>query len=152
MIIPLFLIPVFIGTFAQFLKRFFNKRYLSEITVSGIHMPRYGGMPSAHTAFVLSLLTTVALTDGVYSSLFAVTTAMTIFILDDALRMRIFLGRHGQALRHLIQKLPKTAQKDFPMLETRLGHTLPEVITGGAVGVFGTLILFYILSRFGVIA
>lgn len=149
MAIPLFLIPVLVGTFAQFLKRFFNKRYLSEITVSGIHMPRYGGMPSAHTAFALSLLTTVGLIDGVYSSLFAVTTAMTIFILDDALRMRIFLGRHGEALRHLIGKLPKKDQKDLPRLESRLGHKPLEVVAGAAVGILGTLLVFYLLNLIG---
>ncbi|MEX1112786.1 MAG: divergent PAP2 family protein [Candidatus Andersenbacteria bacterium] len=145
---PLFLIPIIVGIFAQLLKKFFNKRHLSEIKVGGVHMPRYGGMPSAHTAFAMSLLTTVALADGLFSTTFAVATAITIFILDDALRMRIFLGRHGQALRQLIAKLPPVDQKTFPGLETRLGHKLNEVLAGACIGVIGAVILYYLFLYF----
>jgi acid phosphatase family membrane protein YuiD len=104
--LPLFLIPILVGLTAQFSKRFFNRRYLSAIKLQGLPLPRYGGMPSAHAAFSFSLLTTVGMADGIASATFAIACAATIFILDDALRMRIFLGRHGEVLRRLIRKLP----------------------------------------------
>ena len=141
---PLFLIPIIIGLSTQLLKRFLNKRWLSSIKVQGVPMPRYGGMPSAHTAFALSLLTTVGLADGVNTTSFAMATAGTIFILDDALRMRIFLGRHGAALTKLIGKLPKDQQKGFPFLEARLGHKPAEVVVGAIIGVFGAALLYWI--------
>lgn len=141
---PLFLIPIIVGLSTQLLKRFLNKRWLSNITVQGVPMPRYGGMPSAHTAFALSLLTTVGLADGVNSSTFAMATAGTIFILDDALRMRIFLGRHGAALRKLIEKLPEDQRKGFPYLETRLGHKPTEVVVGAIIGVVVSAILYWL--------
>ncbi|MEX0649679.1 MAG: divergent PAP2 family protein [Candidatus Andersenbacteria bacterium] len=144
--IPLFLIPIVVGICAQLLKKPFNRRHLSEITVAGVHMPRYGGMPSAHTAFAFSLLTTVALSDGIYKGSFVVAVAITIFILDDALRMRIFLGRHGQALRKLIDQLPADQQKGFPGLESRLGHKPAEVVAGAIIGVVGTLGLYLLLQ------
>jgi len=143
--IPLFIIPIAVGVFAQFLKKFFNRRYLSNIKLQGVPLPRYGGMPSAHTAFAFSLLTLVYLVEGLDSIFFAMAVAATIFILDDALRMRIFLGRHGLALNRLIKRLPEAERVDFPHLERRLGHTPWEVLAGAALGVVGTYGLYWIL-------
>ncbi|MGH9856934.1 MAG: divergent PAP2 family protein, partial [Acidobacteriota bacterium] len=135
---PLFLIPIVVGLIVQFSKRFFNTRYLSDVTVKGMKIPRYGGMPSAHTAFAFSLLTLVGMLEGFSSLLFAASTAATIFILDDALRMRIFLGRYGETLRRLIAKLPEEEQRQFPYLEDRLGHRPREVVAGAFVGIILT--------------
>ncbi len=104
-------------------------------------MPRYGGMPSAHTAFAFSLSTVVAVVDGVASVSFAIAAAMTVFILDDALRMRLFLGHHGEALRKMIQKLSTKERAQYPTLEVRLGHKPAEVIVGALVGIVLTLLI-----------
>src|SRR3989344_3525653 len=56
----LFLIPLLVGLVTQFSKRFFNKNWHSEMTAIHSHLPHYGGMPSAHTAFAFSLLTVIA--------------------------------------------------------------------------------------------
>jgi uncharacterized protein len=142
---PLFLVPIIVGLTAQGLKYLLNrKRRFFRATEAG-YLPRYGGMPSAHTAFVFSLATLVALTDGFFSPLFAVVAALTLFVLDDALRMRIFLGHHGQALFRLIQKLPKAERAEYPQLETHLGHKPAEVTVGALVGIFLTLVIFYFL-------
>lgn len=131
----LFLIPILCGTIAQGLKYFFNQRFYSELRIAGQRIPRYGGMPSAHSAFAFSLATVIAATDGFNSGSFVIASAVVIFILDDALRMRIFLSRHGLALRKLILRLPKPEQQDYPYLETRLGHKVPEVIAGAILGI-----------------
>lgn len=146
MMIPLFLIPIMVGVFAQFLKKFFNRRYLSNIKLQGVPLPRYGGMPSAHTAFAFSILTLAYLVEGANSMAFALAVAGTIFILDDALRMRIFLGRHGAALTKLIKELPKDHQKGFPYLEQRLGHKPLEVVAGAILGVTLTWALFLLTA------
>lgn len=143
---PLFLIPIAVGLLAQFSKRFFNRQWLSNITVQGIKLPRYGGMPSTHTAFAFSLATVVVMVDGIASASFAIVAAMTIFILDDALRMRLFLGRHGEALRRMIQKLPIQEQAAYPALEARLGHKPSEVVVGALIGVILTIMMMIALS------
>ncbi len=144
--IPLFLIPIIVGTSAQALKHVFNRHMTSNIKMGGVSMPRYGGMPSAHTAFAMSLVTLVGLADGVLTTTFAITVAGAIFILDDALRMRIFLERHGRAVSQIIQGLPKEERKAFPKLETRLGHKPIEVIAGAAFGLVFTFFLYILFQ------
>jgi len=139
---PLFLIPIIVGVFTQSLKPFLNKKWYAQLTEGGQKIPRYGGMPSAHTAFATSLASLTALNDGFMSMTFAITVSLVIFVLDDALRMRIFLSRHGEALRRLVHQLPKEKQADFPYLEARLGHKLPEVLVGAATGILLTWALF----------
>jgi acid phosphatase family membrane protein YuiD len=142
----LFLIPIAVGLITQTSKQLLNKNWKSTIAVQGYHLPRYGGMPSAHTAFAVSLATVAWLTEGIASMSFAIAAAMFIFILDDALRMRIYLGHHGQALHKLIAKLPPEEQKDLPALEVRLGHTPAEVLVGTVVGILLTLaISFFVI-------
>ncbi|HSX25091.1 MAG TPA: divergent PAP2 family protein, partial [Candidatus Andersenbacteria bacterium] len=60
-----FLIPLLVGLITQFSKRFFNRRWKSEMNDKISHLPHYGGMPSAHTAFAFSMVTLVAYTSGI---------------------------------------------------------------------------------------
>ncbi len=143
MSVPLFLIPILVGLLTQAIKPFFNRKWYATINHGGRKLPRYGGMPSAHTAFVFSLATTVAVTEGITSASFAIAAILVVGILDDALRMRIFLGRYGEALRRLIKKLPEREQEQFPYLEARLGHRVPEVIVGAVIGIGLTLIILF---------
>lgn len=142
--LPLFLIPIVTGLVAQALKHLFTGQGQTRLTGEG-YLPRYGGMPSAHTAFSFSLATVVAMTDGLASVTFAMAAAMVIFVLDDALRMRIFLGHHGQALSRLISKLPPEDRAQYPQLETHLGHKPAEVIVGALLGVGLTLVILVLL-------
>ncbi|HLC48925.1 MAG TPA: divergent PAP2 family protein [Candidatus Andersenbacteria bacterium] len=142
---PLFLIPVVVGLMTQFSKRFFNHNWVSKTDGHPIHLPRYGGMPSAHSAFAFSLLTIVGYTSGLSSSLFAIAVVLAIIILDDALRMRIFLGRHGEALVRLILLLPKDQQKNFPHLEKKLGHEPIEALIGACIGIVTSLLFLFLL-------
>jgi acid phosphatase family membrane protein YuiD len=145
MTLPLFTIPILCGLLAQALKPLINKQWYAMISPDGKRLPRYGGMPSAHSAFAFSIATVVGLTDGVMSSTFAIAVAILVLILDDALRMRIFLSRHGLALRRLIQKLPKEERATYPYLESRLGHKPLEVVVGGIIGVVLSVGLFYVI-------
>lgn len=145
MLIPLFLIPVVVGLSAQLAKPFLNKGWYSRMEEEGKRLPRYGGMPSAHTSFAFSLLTMTAIVDGIASLTFALVFSVSIFIIDDALRMRVFLGGHGHALHKLVNKLPPEERRDFPYLETHLGHRPLEVTAGAIWGTFFTLLLMWIL-------
>ena len=145
---PLFLIPILSGLLAQFSKPFLNKKWYASLQQEGKRIPRYGGMPSAHTAFATSLATVVALNDGFYSTTFMIAVSLVIYILDDALRMRIFLSRHGMALQKLVSHLPQEEQKEYPYLEARLGHKGKEVIAGGIIGIFFTFVMWFLYSYF----
>ena len=144
MALPLFLIPIIAGLVTQVLKPFLNKKYYSSLKVAGMTVPRYGGMPSAHTAFAVSLATVVGFADGLLSSTFAITVTILFYTIDDALRMRMFLGRHGDAIRRLIKRLPAKDQKPYPYVEPQLGHTPKEVIGGAIVGLLISLLLLWL--------
>ena len=135
MAIPLFLIPILAGLIAQGLKPFLNQQLYAKWDNKGQHVPRYGGMPSAHSAFVFALATTVGLVDGIFSTTFLIAAAAVIFILDDALRLRIFLAGYGQGLHNIIARLPEHERATFPYIETRLGHKPLEAVAGAVLGV-----------------
>lgn len=142
---PLFLIPIAVGLLTQALKPLLNQHFYAELDSEGRKVPRYGGMPSAHTAFAVSLVTVVGWVDGVSTTSFALAAALLILILDDALRMRMFLGHYGRALYQLIAKLPAQERAAFPYLERRLGHKPVEVIVGAVVGgIFSSVLLFFL--------
>ncbi len=143
---PLFLIPLVVGLITQFSKRFFNHNWSPEMRDRAPHLPKYGGMPSAHTAFAFSLLTVVGYTAGLSSPIFVVAVVLAVIILDDALRMRIFLGRHGEALVRLISLLPEKDRKAFPPLEKKLGHEPVEAFVGALVGIGLTLLLLFLVN------
>lgn len=134
MALPLFLIPILAGLVAQGLKPFLNSQLYTGLDSKGRRMPRYGGMPSAHSAFVFSLATMIGLVDGIYSTTFAVAASAVVLILDDALRLRIFLANFGQTLAKLIKRVPADEQGEFPYIETQLGHRPLEAAAGAVVG------------------
>lgn len=138
---PLFLIPILAGLVAQALKPIFSRDRRDEQAQTLDPRPRYGGMPSAHVAFAMSLVLVAAMKEGPSSAMFAIASAILILVLDDALRLRIFLGRYGIALRRLLERAPPEATKDLPPIEWRMGHTFPEVLGGVVVGFVVTLVL-----------
>jgi len=143
--VPFFLIPMLAGLCAQALKPLFNKKLYSTLAIAGRQIPRYGGMPSAHSSFTAALVTVTGIVDGIDSMTFAIAVVVFVLTIDDALRMRMFLGRYGLALNKLVKRLPKDAQSQFPYLESSLGHKPLEVIAGIAVGVVVTVFILILI-------
>lgn len=105
----------------------------------------HGHMPSFHTGFVISILTTIGYYQGMASGVFALAAIFSIIIIDDALRLRVYLGDQGRYLNQLIQELPLNKEK-FPRLKERIGHRVSEVIIGGILGFTLSLILAKLLG------
>ena len=105
----------------------------------------HGHMPSFHTGFVISTLTTIGYYQGTTSGVFALATIFSIIIIDDALRLRAYLGDQGRYLNRLIEQLPIDKNK-FPRLKERIGHRSNEVIVGGLLGFVLTLALIRVLE------
>lgn len=94
----------------------------------------YGGMPSSHTAFVVSLTSMIGFKEGASSAAFAVAATFSLLFISDAAIFRKHVGVNSQALKKLIDKLPNSEKKQFPEIQTKLGHTLLQIITGGLIG------------------
>ena len=107
----------------------------------------YGNMPSAHTAFVISLISVIGHREGLASADFAIAFVFAFIVIDDALRFRRFLDGYNEALKLIIRKNPEILDdKKMPALEERVGHKLSEVIAGAALGFLLTGALIWIFN------
>jgi acid phosphatase family membrane protein YuiD len=95
-----------------------------------------GGMPSAHTAMVCALLTSVGLTVGYRDPLFAVTLAFAAVVMFDAQSVRRAAGQQARLLNQIIDELFREHHLSESKLAELLGHTRMEVFVGMVTGVF----------------
>ena len=125
-----FLIPVLVAIIAQAIKFvLYSLKHGWDIRYAFTH----GHMPSAHTAFAVSLLVSVGFYEGITDGTFAVAFALAFLIIDDAARLRMYLGDQGRYLNMLIEQLDVDSKK-FPRLKERTGHRISEIIVGAIVG------------------
>ncbi len=103
-----------------------------------------GGMPSAHSAFVTALSVSVGLWEGFGSSVFAVACVFSVITIYDALRLRGAVQHHARILAMLTAKHP-----DVPAgsINTRLGHTLPEILAGLCTGCGLSVVAWWALRQ-----
>lgn len=94
-----------------------------------------GGMPSSHTAFVVSLAVAVGLAEGFASTLFAVSVVVALVVMYDAAGVRRAAGQQAKILNKLVDEWGK---EDFTetgkKLKELLGHTPVEVFAGAVLG------------------
>jgi acid phosphatase family membrane protein YuiD len=132
----LFLIPIAVGLITEGMK-FLN--YIRKYGWNINYSIAYGHMPSAHTAYVLSLVTTMWIFEGYNSSAFAIALIMAIIVIMDALRLRVYMGQYAQHINSIVKHL-NLDEKEFPILKERVGHKPEEVVVGALCGVVLTFI------------
>jgi hypothetical protein len=140
----LFAIPITVGVIAQIIK-------FVLFTMKHGWQPEYafthGHMPSAHTALVVSLLTTVGYYEGLHTGTFALAAVLAFIVVDDAARIRMHLGDQGRYLNMLIDQLKgEIDEEKFPRLKERVGHRTSEVVGGAIIGFFLTLLFIAVLA------
>lgn len=137
-----FLIPIIVSFATQVVKFvFFSLKHGWKLE----YIVTHGHMPSAHTAFAVALLTSIGYYEGINSGAFAVAVAIAFLIIDDAVRLRMYLGDQGRYLNTLVQTL-KLSSNEFPRLKERVGHRTSEVIVGGFIGFFFATLLIRIIG------
>lgn len=94
----------------------------------------YGGMPSAHSAFVVSLSAYIGLTQGFLSYPFAIVAVLSALALRDAIGYRRQLGLHAKSLNQLIEKLPERERASYQHFTEQMGHSPLEVLVGSIFG------------------
>ena len=105
----------------------------------------YGGMPSAHSALVVSLATIIGLREGLGSSSFAVSFFFAIIVIADAIGFRGYLTEHSKTINKLIIDLPNELEYKYKTLNERISHTVGQVIAGATTGFILTYLAFIIL-------
>ena len=95
-----------------------------------------GGMPSAHSAGVMAVTTTVGLLEGFTSVIFAVSFAFSMVTMYDAAGLRRAAGKTAACLNRMMDDFYKhDVQAIGGKLKELLGHTPFEVFVGAALGI-----------------
>ena len=118
-------------------KEFVFKRIISD-----------GGMPSAHSATVISLAVMCGWTQGFDSAAFAIAMILAVVIMRDAVGVRRESGINASAIKQLADKSNKELSEGEAPIETNklkvlVGHTPLQVACGCIVGI--AVCILYIL-------
>ena len=122
--------------------------YIKTKQFSLKHIFDSGGYPSAHSAGVVSLATSVGLSDGFGSSTFAIAFVLAVIVMFDAINVRWYAGRNNVLTKQIVKDLKYTIDENDPIynddLKDVLGHTKPELVTGIILGIFVAIVLYLI--------
>jgi len=101
------------------------------------YMISSGGMPSAHSATVCSLATSIGMTEGMGSIYFSIAVVLAIIVMYDSAGVRQSVGKHSAFLNRLIKDLSfrttrTEREEDFREF---IGHTPFQVLIGALLGI-----------------
>ena len=95
------------------------------------HLLTFGGMPSAHSAFVTSLSVAIAVYEGPASNLFGLAAVFSAIVIFDAYKLRGNVQKQARVVNRLQESLPANQRV---AINEMVGHTLPEIVVGIIVG------------------
>ena len=127
------IIPISAWIIAQILKTIIQS--VREKHINLHVMTRAGGMPSAHSALVCALATTIGLTYGIESSMFAISAVLAAVVMYDATGVRQTVDKQAVVLNHLLDNFPKTHYEFEHFLQQLVGHTKFQVFMGAVLGI-----------------
>ena len=99
-----------------------------------------GGMPSSHTAIVVSLATLIGKDVGVDTPLFALAVIMSLVVMYDAAGVRRAAGKQASLLNKIVETPGMSGLEVQEKLVEVLGHTPLQVIVGAILGIIVGLI------------
>ena len=100
-----------------------------------------GGMPSSHTAAVVTLATLVGHDAGVHAPVFSLVLVFAVYVVFEATGLRQEVGHQARLLNDLVETMRRTHQLDAQDLRVFVGHTWAEVAGGAACGVLFALLV-----------
>ena len=133
------IIPIIVGITSQALK-LITDGVKGNLDIKNM-FESYGGMPSTHTAFSVSITTLIGLKLGFDSAVFGAALVFTVLIMRDAASFRNILGRQAIIINKFIKALPANEKKNISFFKERIGHTYLEVGAGAILGIGLTYIL-----------
>ena len=96
-----------------------------------------GGMPSAHSALVSALATSVGMVEGASSISFAVSAVLALIVMYDATGVRHAVSRQSAVINRIVEEIrlgrPMTELKSD--LRELVGHTPYQVFAGAGLGI-----------------
>jgi acid phosphatase family membrane protein YuiD len=131
---PYFVVPFIAWGIAQASKVIIDSVVLHRFSVR--RLATAGGMPSSHSALVVSLTTIIGRLQGVQSPLFAMALIFSTVVMYDATGVRRAAGQQAIIINRLLDDL-FIAHRGIHQERLRelLGHTPIEVIAGALLGI-----------------
>jgi uncharacterized protein len=131
-------VPLIAWFVAQAGKVVINLVRKKHLDLSYIYSP--GGMPSAHSALMTALATTLGLMYGFDSPLFAISLAIAFIVMYDAAGVRRTVGHQSTVLNKMLDEFFKGNKEFSQRLGEIIGHTKWEVFAGALLGIaFGLI-------------
>ena len=127
------IIPIIVGITSQALK-LITDGVKGNLDIKNM-FESYGGMPSTHTAFSVSITTLIGLKLGFDTAIFGAALVFTILIMRDASAFRGLLGQQAKVFNLFIDTLPEKEKKSVPKFRERMGHSYLEVFAGAVWGI-----------------
>lgn len=104
-----------------------------------------GGMPSSHSAFVVSLATVIGVSEGLESAAFGLSFAFALVVMYDAAGVRRATGKQARVLNRMFHHNKGEFRLEEELKEL-IGHTPVEVIAGALLGLaFGLLFMVVLI-------
>lgn len=97
-----------------------------------------GGMPSSHTAVVVSLATLIGKYLGISSPIFALSAIVAFITMYDAAGVRRAVGKQAHVLNEVLEN---QALSNAEKLQEMTGHTPVQVVAGALIGLIAGLLL-----------
>jgi acid phosphatase family membrane protein YuiD len=119
---------------AQLIKLIIN--YVQTRRVDFRYLVSSGNMPSAHCALVSSLATTIGITEGLDSLIFAISGVLAMIVIYDAATVRHTVGQQSTILNRILDDFFRPDDPIQKRMREFIGHTRLEVIVGVLLGVF----------------
>jgi len=108
-----------------------------------------GGMPSCHSATVSGIATSIALTEGVSSKLFALSLFFAIIVMHDAMGVRQETGKQARVINDIVEEIRESGMTIMSMspedrLKEFVGHTGFQVCVGSVIGILTAVIEYMV--------
>ena len=100
-----------------------------------------GGMPSSHSAVVVSIATLIGKDFGVDSAIFALSLIFALVVMYDACGVRRAAGKQAKLLNEIVNTPGLSSIEVKGKLQEALGHTPVQVFVGALIGIIAGLVL-----------
>ncbi|MBP3376585.1 MAG: divergent PAP2 family protein [Clostridia bacterium] len=147
-------VPAFTWLAAQVVKVIINLIVNKKFDISRLFGD--GGMPSCHSATVMSLAMMCGFEEGFGSTYFAIAMILAVIVMHDALGVRRETGKQAVSIISIAEVLndylkEHDANIKTDKLKVLVGHTPLQVFVGGAFGIAGACLAhFLILPAIGI--
>lgn len=136
---PVFLSAVsswFITQFTKTLISILRRRVGSIKEILELLIWRTGGMPSSHSALVISVTTAIGFHSGIKSDVFVLALCLSMVVIRDAMGVRRSSGIQAKTLNNLGREISQKTGINYKPVKEIQGHKPLEVVCGALMGFF----------------